>query len=459
MINRINKLNAVAQNVILGSITGIIVGFNLRTIYMYLGGLDIVWVSFFILGPAIGYLSGRERLRVERLKKEKAGLESDLNVTQGALQRMNTKYRILVEQANDAIFLTTEDGRFIYFNEATCNFAGYGKNELKKMRISQLRDSSAESNKLEDTWLDNGVYRYEEKWNNKDGNPVFLEINARWIRIGENRLILNVGRNIKRQKEIDRQQLIERSQAFHLMNLLQSNQQFCNVKRICFEPVESALTILERYQKNHPQESEGITAVRTGAEEARNSLEFLLKKAERDLDMAAVRYDINDILYQELVYFDMMIRSDQFRTRTAFSPNLPQVYGLGRDFSLGFNTIFMSLRATMSTASRKEMYVATRQIENNVMVEIMAGGENTFLEQVLYHLDPIFKNRPVDEKHVDLGRFLLRSLLNPLTVKFDSAYQEGKGTIIRIQLPISLPKEKSAMRVATSKTTEEALII
>ena len=74
-----NRIKPVVQNVILGSVTGVMVGINLRTLFLRVGGTDIVWPLFFILGPAIGYFSGKERERFEKLKKEKQDLEENLN--------------------------------------------------------------------------------------------------------------------------------------------------------------------------------------------------------------------------------------------------------------------------------------------------------------------------------------------------------------------------------------------
>ena len=77
-------LSTITQNVILGSITGIAVGYNLRLLFLRYGSFEIVWVLFFLLGPALGYLSGRERQRLERLKREKNGLEKDISQIRSA---------------------------------------------------------------------------------------------------------------------------------------------------------------------------------------------------------------------------------------------------------------------------------------------------------------------------------------------------------------------------------------
>ena len=71
-----SKLGAVTQNVILGSITGIMVGYNLRMIFSRIGTTDLIWIMFFLMGPVLGYLSGKERQRLEKLKNEKLKLKN-----------------------------------------------------------------------------------------------------------------------------------------------------------------------------------------------------------------------------------------------------------------------------------------------------------------------------------------------------------------------------------------------
>ena len=161
------RMSAVAQNIILGSVTGIIVAFNLRLYFMRVGGTDLVWMLFFLLGPAIGYLSGIERQRNRVLRKEKTKLEDNISKINLALKQSKKKYELLVEYANDAIFLTTEEGRFLIFNEATSLLSGYRRSQLKNMKLSQLLDTDDRENHNSKAWLDNGICRYEEKWRTK----------------------------------------------------------------------------------------------------------------------------------------------------------------------------------------------------------------------------------------------------------------------------------------------------
>lgn len=61
--------NPVLQNTILGTILGIIIAIDLRTIVLSSGEATWAWVTLILVGPIIGLLSGLERKRLENKKK------------------------------------------------------------------------------------------------------------------------------------------------------------------------------------------------------------------------------------------------------------------------------------------------------------------------------------------------------------------------------------------------------
>ncbi len=74
--------NPVVQNTILGFVIGIMVGINLRVLYLKVKGPAIVWILFFVFGIAIGFFSGIERKRMEA-KKRKRIIEKNYPMSSG----------------------------------------------------------------------------------------------------------------------------------------------------------------------------------------------------------------------------------------------------------------------------------------------------------------------------------------------------------------------------------------
>jgi hypothetical protein len=59
------------QNLLLGSVVGIMMAINLRVIIFSEGRATWAWVILFLIGPIFGFLSGLERMRYEKRKEEK----------------------------------------------------------------------------------------------------------------------------------------------------------------------------------------------------------------------------------------------------------------------------------------------------------------------------------------------------------------------------------------------------
>lgn len=435
MLTKAQKLNAVAQNVILGTVTGLVVALNLRIIFLKAGGVDMAWMAFIIIGPVFGYLSGLERQRIEKLKREKSVLEENIDYVQNALQESNKKYRLLVEQANDAIFLTTVEGRFLLFNEATCLYSGYTRSEMKRMKVSDLHSEGG--NNLDEAWLDNGVYRYEDQWISKQKTKVTLEINARWIKFNNHKLILHIGRDVKHKQSAVKGDLNlhrQRIQANLMVTMAQLHEHLYDSN---LKPVFDTLPVLKNLIQKHPEETELIEGAIAPIERARDHLAAFSRKYERDLESVPGKWDINEILHQELVYLDTISDSKNFRVKTAFSPDLQEVYGLGRDYSIAIGAVLLALRASMSTVNQKGLMVGTKQIGETVRVEILAPGQDMFIENMLYSVDPFYEEYADKSNHKTMGAELCHALFQPLNAQVDNTHQAGKGNVVRISIPVA----------------------
>lgn len=103
-----------------------------------------------------------------------------------ALIRSEEKYRTLVEQATDAIFIADQTGRFIVVNPAAVQLSQYSEQELMQMTIFHLADQEELKVKpfaFEEMKSERGA-RSERRMRRKDGVMVDVEINARFLSDG-----------------------------------------------------------------------------------------------------------------------------------------------------------------------------------------------------------------------------------------------------------------------------------
>ena len=455
-----HKMSVVAQNVILGTITGSMVAYNLRLIYTRIGGTDLIWLLFFILGPIIGYLSGKERVRMERLKKEKKKIEEDLDKIQTALKRSSKKYRLLVEQANDAIFLTTAGGRFLLFNEATCTLSGYNKQQLRNMNISQLLVDENINEKHRKAWLDNGIYRYEEVWQNKDGDKVFLEINAKWIQVGEHQLILHVGRDIVRQSDAKQEDKIQDVRRVHEERLVETSAVQETVCRMISAPFTRTVQLIRQLMKEYPEETERFSNILSEWGSTQKLLTWLPSKTSRDLKTSPCRWNLNEILKQEIRHLEIVTGARRFLKQVSLAPELPWVFGFGRDFSMAFGTVFRAVLKSLEESDRKEFSISTKALDDHNLVVIKIDEAVSFKEHLCSITDPFFKEDESQGKgKTELGFLACQRLLESMGARMDVG-QEGNGTIIRIRVPaIQEEEEAKAKGMTLVEGSKHSIII
>jgi PAS domain S-box-containing protein len=98
----------------------------------------------------------------------------------GIIKESESKYRSLLEQASDAIYLLDFKGNFTDANESMCKMTGYSKEELLKLNIEELIDP--EQLKIDPIihgyrLLANSVIK-RRRFLRKDGNMFDVEINV-----------------------------------------------------------------------------------------------------------------------------------------------------------------------------------------------------------------------------------------------------------------------------------------
>jgi len=453
---KIEKLDAVAQNMILGSVTGVIVGYNLRLIFLRLGGVDLIWILFFIMGPLIGYFSGKERRRLERLKSEKMNLEKNLDKIQEALNTSEKKYRLLVERANDAIFLTSENGKFLLFNQATCLFSGYTKDELKNMSLSQLEFEKDTKDKLDKAWLDNGICRYEESWRNKNGSIIFLDMSAKWIQFSNYRLILYIARDIQRKKESNMKDKIKDFQSYQKNKLIEITSIHQGYNKHVLRLVSSTMKKIVDLEKHDPETFQHFSDLLSEWKETQKILEMLSLKNSRDLNTSPIQWNLNDMIMQELYCLELLNDSKDFIARTSLDSKIPMVFGAGQDFSIIFGFIFQAILESINELNEKEIHILTRCMDDEVFVEIRTNKPVRFEENMAKEINPFFQpDNLITSDEVEKEFSFCQIFIKSFGMKISVSHNEK--TVIRIMVPTTETNKNQRNEAMIDYSTNSAM--
>ncbi len=155
-------------------------GIRVRTFYFVIGGiLFFALTASLVLALWFYTLKNQVRFRTAELRKEiQQRIEAEKAAREG-----EDRFRRLFEHSNDAIFIHTQDGKFLEVNDRACRMTGYSREELCTMPLLELHPP-------EDHWLgglglketiEKGNARFEIRLKRKNGHLIDTEISARLV--------------------------------------------------------------------------------------------------------------------------------------------------------------------------------------------------------------------------------------------------------------------------------------
>jgi PAS domain S-box-containing protein len=163
-----------------------------------------------------------------------------------ALLQSEEKYRTLVEQATDGIFIADHTGKFIIVNSAGLKLSQYSEEELANLTIYDLADpEELKTNpfKFEDMKSELGA-RSERRLKRKDGSIVDIEINAKFLSDGRFlAFIRNITERKKAENELNSSYKAIRKLTSHLQNAREEER--THIAREIHDELGQQLTVLK----------------------------------------------------------------------------------------------------------------------------------------------------------------------------------------------------------------------
>lgn len=173
-------------------------------------GKDIDWPESGIL--EINQLSHNFRVMGDALTaefNEVRQINESLEQQTAILQESEAKYRLLFDNANDAIFIVDSQARILAVNSMALEQLGYTHDELMSMTINQVV-SAAECKHVPERMarmMEQGHLTFETVHQRKDGSLVPTEVSARLIMWEGQQAIMSIRRDISERKQIHQSRL------------------------------------------------------------------------------------------------------------------------------------------------------------------------------------------------------------------------------------------------------------
>ena len=125
--------------------------------------------------------------------------------TEAALRESENRFRTLIEQASDAFFLHDSDGRFLEVNRQACESLGYTREELLRMRVSDV-ECDLDTRKAQQAWEQaepGKAYTLQGQQRRKDGTAFPVEVRLSAYYVGGEKLHLGLARDTTERKRAE----------------------------------------------------------------------------------------------------------------------------------------------------------------------------------------------------------------------------------------------------------------
>jgi diguanylate cyclase (GGDEF)-like protein/PAS domain S-box-containing protein len=112
---------------------------------------------------------------------EQAGIRRERKQAEQSLRASEERYRTLVEQASDGIFIANSAGQYVDVNPAGCKMLGYSREELLQLTMCDVTKISPENSLRLKELQDGKVLISERELICKDGTLICVEISAKQL--------------------------------------------------------------------------------------------------------------------------------------------------------------------------------------------------------------------------------------------------------------------------------------
>lgn len=124
-----------------------------------------------------------------------------------ALKESEERFQKLFDSTGDDIFVTDINENIVEINDAACKTLGYTREELLKMKITEIKTQRFKNQVGENRRLiyETGAHSFESEHVAKDGTVIPVEFISRLVSYKNEKLILSVVRNLTHRRQMERE--------------------------------------------------------------------------------------------------------------------------------------------------------------------------------------------------------------------------------------------------------------
>lgn len=422
----------VLENVLVGTLMGALIGVALRGYLGHLKHLELDWAIFIIVGLLIGLFSGFARQSQRQFKIFGEKMTTTLRRSQKQLVSSEERYKNLLDQANDLIFLLDEKSCFVEMNGKFEEILGYNREGWIGRSFYDLVPGNFRDEAIKYSWetLKGGSPRFELDAIRADGRVINLALANSPVRNLEGEItgIMGIARDISESKKlVELQNQFVAHVSHELRTPLTAMREFIS------------LLIDEIPGKLNEDQREYCKRVGLNIDRLARIIENLLlisRVDEGKIVLEKELIDIGDLVKQVQETMLPTAARREIVLEAEIEPDLPKIYvDPGRIAQVITNLVGNSLKFT---PDKGRVTIAVRDTESSVEIQIRDTGIGISPEdqEVIFDRFQQIRRRPSFGKMgAGLGLAISREIvfLHRGSIRVES--EVGAGSIFSVILP------------------------
>ena len=361
-----------------------------------------------------------------------------------AIRESEQRFRTLFEKANDAIFLENERDEIIEANERACALLGYSREELLKMKVSDLQAPEVrdQGEGLIRRELErHGGDTFESVDLHRSGRRVVVEVTNTPIFDHGRKLVLSVVRDVTERKRAAEALQQMQEQLAHANRVATMGQLTASIAHEIAQPIgavynraNAALNFLNRDPPDLEEVREAISRIGDAAERAREIIGGIRDQVKKSPSRKDV-FDLNRAIEEVLLLASNAITKDAIAVQTEFAKDLPLLHGDRVQLQqVALNLILNALEAMRSTSDPlRDLRISTEANEaGDVLVSVRDSGPGITSEDLERIFEPFFTTKPGG---MGIGLSICRSIIEAHGGSLWAGANQPRGTTFQFTLP------------------------
>lgn len=395
---------------------------------------------------------------MRRRMSELEALETDHRRIEDALQDSEVKYRNLIDQSQDAIYLI-HDGKFEIVNRRFVELFGYTQEEVNAPEFDFMQLIAPKSwhiiekriNEMEK--VDSVSLQYELTALSRDGREIEVEASVSYIRYDSGFATQGILRDITERKRLQ-EQLLQSEKMSALGQLVSGVAHELNNPLTGVLGYAELLLTSSDLPKNANQ---NLMMIYDEAERARKIVENLLTFA-RQRKPEKKEIELNEIIERTLDIRAYAMRVNNIQVFKTLDQRIPLIcadeYQIQQVF---MNIIINAEQAILESHGEGQLEVETEwdTVKNRVRISFRDDGPGIIGENLSKIFDPFFTTKP-DGKGTGLGLAISYGIVEEHEGRIIAENEEGGGARFVIELPMGEMDSTSNQAVQPAgKETED----